>query len=258
MLRGRYVGGKCGQRNGLKIQVAGCGRGRESTPILPARFRWDEDNEPHSRPPRFPSERRGLYLQREGRHVRQSDSPNRRFCLSGCRAYGLIRAMNKKEAAEYLNVSTRAIERYTAQGKLTPTYEKGRTGLAPVYDQEQLDQVKKQMDEAGNAIHAPIQTDKPDKKDKTDKPDKDGALVLRSGNRADLAAFIAAIDKARGQSVADLAAKPLLTRDEAQRLTGLSRGFLKEAVASGQLKERLLGRAYRIKRTELEAYIETL
>jgi excisionase family DNA binding protein len=124
-----------------------------------------------------------------------------------------------------------------------------------VYDQEQLDQVKKQMDEAGNAIHAPIQTDKPDKKDK---PDKDGALVLRSGNRADLAAFIAAIDKARGQSVADLAAKPLLTRDEAQRLTGLSRVLLKEAVASGKLKERLLGRAYRIKRTELEAYIETL
>lgn len=163
--------------------------------------------------------------------------------------------MNKKEAAAYLNVSTRAIERYTVQGKLAPAYEKGRTGLAPVYNQAQLDQVKKQMDEAANVSHAAI---KPDKKDKPDKGDKDGALVLRSGSRADLAAFITAIDKTRGQSIADLAAKPLLTRDEAQRLTGLSRGLLKEAVASGKLKERRLGRAYRIKRSDSEAYIETL
>jgi excisionase family DNA binding protein len=169
--------------------------------------------------------------------------------------------MNKKEAGAYLNVSTRAIERYTAQGKLTPSYEKGRTGPAPVYDQAQLDELKKQMDEAADVVHSAIKTDKTDKRDKGDKgnkTDKDSALVLRSGSRADLAAFIAVIDKARGQSIADLAAKPLLTRDEAQRLTGLSRGLLKEAVAAGKLKERLLGRAYRIKRTELEAYIETL
>jgi excisionase family DNA binding protein len=163
--------------------------------------------------------------------------------------------MNKKEAAEYLNVSTRAIERYTAQGKLTPTYEKGRTGPAPLYDQAQLDELKRQMDEATDVTRS---AGKLDKGDKRDKADNDGALVLRSGSRADLAAFIAVIDKARGQSIADLAAKPLLTRDEAQRLTGLSRELLKEAVASGKLKERLLGRAYRIKRTELEAYIETL
>ncbi len=31
--------------------------------------------------------------------------------------------MNKKEAAEYLGVSTRAIERYTKQGKLSVKYE---------------------------------------------------------------------------------------------------------------------------------------
>ncbi len=166
--------------------------------------------------------------------------------------------MNKKEAAAYLNVSTRAIERYTAQGKLTPSYEKGRTGPAPIYDQTQLDELKRQMDEAADSTRSAVKLDKGDKRDKTDKGDKDSALVLRSGSRADLAAFIAAIDKARGQSIADLAAKPLLTRDEAQRLTGLSRGLLKEAVAAGKLKERLLGRAYRIKRTELEAYIETL
>lgn len=163
--------------------------------------------------------------------------------------------MNKKEAAEYLNVSTRAIERYTAQGKLTPIYEKGRTGPAPVYDQAQLDELKKQMDKAADAPSSAV---KPDKRDKADKGDRDGALVLRSGSRADLAAFIAALDKARGQSVADIAAKPLLTRAEAQRYTGLSRELLREAVTSGRVKELKLGRAYRLKRAELDRYIETL
>lgn len=169
--------------------------------------------------------------------------------------------MNKKEAAEYLNVSTRAIERYTAQGKLTPTYEKGRTGPAPVYDQAQLDELKRQMDEAADATQSavkPDKTDKADKRDKTDKGDRDGALVLRSGSRADLAAFIAALDKARGQSITDIAAKPLLTRAEAQRYTGLSRELLREAVTSGRVKELKLGRAYRLKRIELDRYIETL
>lgn len=166
--------------------------------------------------------------------------------------------MNKKEAAEYLNVSTRAIERYTAQGKLTPTYEKGRTGPAPVYDQAQLDELKRQMDEAAAATHSAVKPDKSDKRDKADNGDKDGALVLRSGSRADLAAFIAALDRARGQSITDIAAKPLLTRAEAQRYTGLSRELLHEAVTSGRVKEIKLGRAYRIKRAELDSYIETL
>lgn len=166
--------------------------------------------------------------------------------------------MNKKEAADYLGVSTRAIERYTAQGKLTPSYEKGRTGPAPVYDQAQLDELKKQMDESAEATHSTVQREKSDKSDKADKHDKHGALVLRSGSRADLAAFITALDKARGLSIADIAAKPLLTRAEAQRYTGLSRELLHEAVESGKVKEIKLGRAYRIKRTDLDAYIEQL
>ncbi len=166
--------------------------------------------------------------------------------------------MNKKEASEYLNVSTRAIERYTAQGKLIPTYEKGRTGPAPVYEQAQLDELKRQMDEVADATHSTVKSDKADKRDRRDNGNKDGALVLRSGSRAHIVSFIAALDKARGQSITDIAAKPLLTRAEAQQYTGLSRELLHEAVTSGRVKEIKLGRAYRIKRAELDSYIEAL
>jgi predicted site-specific integrase-resolvase len=36
--------------------------------------------------------------------------------------------MNKKEAAEFLGVSTRAIERYAAKGKIGVAYSKNKTG----------------------------------------------------------------------------------------------------------------------------------
>lgn len=58
--------------------------------------------------------------------------------------------------------------------------------------------------------------------------------------------------------ISDLAAKPLLTRAEAQRYTGLSRELLREAVTSGKVKEVKLGHAYRMKRTELDNYVGTL
>jgi predicted site-specific integrase-resolvase len=35
--------------------------------------------------------------------------------------------MNKQEAAEFLGVSVRALERYVQQGKISVRYEKGKT-----------------------------------------------------------------------------------------------------------------------------------
>ncbi len=59
-------------------------------------------------------------------------------------------------------------------------------------------------------------------------------------------------------TINELAAKPLLTRAEAQRYTGLSRQLLREAVTSGKVSEVKLGHAYRMKRAELDSYVGTL
>ncbi|PSF30451.1 excisionase [Aphanothece hegewaldii CCALA 016] len=52
--------------------------------------------------------------------------------------------------------------------------------------------------------------------------------------------------------------KLLLTLKEVQALTGLSRETLREAIASGQLKAAIVGKAWRVKRKDLEEYIENL
>ena len=53
-------------------------------------------------------------------------------------------------------------------------------------------------------------------------------------------------------------AKLLLTLDEAHSLTGLSRATLKGAIDGGQLKARIVGRAWRIKRRDLDSFIEAM
>lgn len=163
--------------------------------------------------------------------------------------------MNKSEAAAHLNVSTRAVERYTAAGRLTPTYEKGRTGPAPVYDRAQLDALKREMSDGATEPRRPVKHDKPAKHDS-----KPTALAIPQRKLPELAQFFAAVEAARTAqpSIADLAAKPILTRAEAQKLTGLSRGVLKAAVQAGKLKETLIGRAYRIKRDDLDKFIKGL
>lgn len=52
--------------------------------------------------------------------------------------------------------------------------------------------------------------------------------------------------------------KLLLTMSEAQALTGLSREFLRDAINLGQLKAKMIGRSWRIKRSDLEEYVSNL
>ncbi len=166
--------------------------------------------------------------------------------------------MNKAEAAAYLNVSTRAVERYTAKGKLTPIYEKGRTGLAPIYDKAQLDSVKAEMS-VPPAIQ--VKPDKPDTRDKGDAPRKSTALAIPRFSKSDsLADFVAAIEQARMQAkpFAPLEAKLTLSLSEASALSGLSRSHLRQAIEEKKLRARIIGRGWRVKRDDLDAYVRKL
>ncbi|HEX7176660.1 MAG TPA: ankyrin repeat domain-containing protein [Pyrinomonadaceae bacterium] len=58
--------------------------------------------------------------------------------------------------------------------------------------------------------------------------------------------------------LADIAHKLMLTLQEAAALTGLSQRRLREAIRAGQLKAQIIGRGWRIKRTDLEDYVRDL
>jgi excisionase family DNA binding protein len=75
-----------------------------------------------------------------------------------------------------------------------------------------------------------------------------------------LVELVAAIEKARFEArpLAPLEAKLTLNLQEASALSGLSRGRLLDAVHSKKLKAKIIGRGWRVKRDDLDAYVKKL
>lgn len=55
--------------------------------------------------------------------------------------------MNKEEAAEFLGVSVRALERYVQQGRIGCRYEKGKTRPTLVFDKAELEKFKAELEQ---------------------------------------------------------------------------------------------------------------
>jgi excisionase family DNA binding protein len=201
---------------------------------------------------------------------------------------------NKKDAAAYLGISTRQLENYSRQGRLSVRKEKGRTGDIAIYDDEELRQLKDEREREHGVIRAAVVREETNVTDEAveshangDTPESSevvrafasqlsrltpqefiaqlAAAILRQSEQKQIAAPQPSPEESKQAKkkrdetpISDLAAKPLLTRAEAQRYTGMSRELLNEAVTSGKVKQIKLGRAYRMKRAELDSHIESL
>lgn len=164
--------------------------------------------------------------------------------------------MDKKQAAKFLGVSVRAIERYVQQGKISVRYEKGKTRSVAVFDQSELEHF---MDELNQPNH------KPAVELRQNSSEQQSDLARYSGEVSEfgeinaiehLATIIESlINREPGVSVGE---KLLLTLAEVQQLTGLSREYLREAVATEELKAKVIGKSWRVKRADLDEYINKI
>jgi len=174
--------------------------------------------------------------------------------------------MNKQEAATFLGVSVRTLERLTQQGRVGAGYERGRTRPVPVYDRAELERVKPELESkmypqrpavrnaaSGGEIGASGETP-------ANAASSDTAL-------ARMAEMPAVLDRLRSvmkvmresePATVPIADKPLLKLAEVATLTGLSRNHLREAIGEGKLKARIIGRGWRVKRSDLDAYVKKL
>ena len=77
---------------------------------------------------------------------------------------------------------------------------------------------------------------------------------------ARVAEIVMAVDELRAkvQPQADVGAKIMLTLADAAALSSLSENHLREAIKAKKLKGRIIGRGYKIKRVDLDAYIKKL
>jgi excisionase family DNA binding protein len=162
--------------------------------------------------------------------------------------------MNKKEAAEYLGVSTRLVEKYASEGRLGEvTYVRGRTGKQAEYDRQAVEKLKVALDTPDAAIAT-----------RTPEARLFATLlaeILERREQANIEAIRGVLsdgsDKPRSASIR-VSEKILLTLDDCRLLTGLSRQTLRQAIEDGKLKGRLIGRSFRIKRADLDMFIKKL
>ena len=160
--------------------------------------------------------------------------------------------MNKKEAASYLDVSERAIERYTSKGKLHVRYEdKPSGGTVAVYDEEEVAKLKTELEQPAPITTIAEATPTPRQK----------ATSLSPVGASEWTQVFSAAFTAQQEAQAVIVAitdKLTLNLEEAARLSGLSRGFLATAIHQGTLPAAKRGRGWNIKRTDLDTYIGSL
>jgi excisionase family DNA binding protein len=192
--------------------------------------------------------------------------------------------MNKTEAAEFLGVSPRAVERYVSAGKLAGRYERGKTGQVLAFDETELQRFKDELNApvARGTVADASPGARPDSERQAatqgtttlttarsatapDNPDSKALARLDRPLPVDSVALVRAVyalatmaDKPRQAPTVPVENKLLLKLDEAAALTGLSRATLRQAIDAKQLKAKQIGRAWRIKRADLEKYVSGL
>jgi excisionase family DNA binding protein len=167
------------------------------------------------------------------------------------------------DAARLTGASVRTVQRRLDNGGYEAIERAGKRWVKLPASEINADISEKEL--ASLAIEADtVSGDAPG--DTLNAPHSTLARVVPHAATGDSAAIVAAIvaqtvreiEAQRSPSAADVAVKLLLTLPECQALTGLSRAVLRDAIESGDLKSKQIGRAWRVKRADLEAFIETL
>lgn len=147
--------------------------------------------------------------------------------------------MNKKEVAEFLGVSTRIVEKYASDGRLGEvTYIRGKTGKQAEYNKEAVENLKAALESPDTSLIA--------------SRTPDARLFV-----AQLVEAIANREQPRHEPIR-VSEKILLSVNDCRVLTGLSDATLRNAIRAGELKAKLIGRGYKVKRSDLDDFIKNL
>jgi excisionase family DNA binding protein len=161
--------------------------------------------------------------------------------------------LSKKEAAEYLGISSRTLERHVKDGKIGVRYQPGATNDVAMFDEQDLENFKNDR-QAPKIKPTVVQST-------SELVDQSATNQIAQNSGGFLAPLIAPFrdfSERFFSSPALLQGKTLVNLNEAQIITGLSREILMTAIKSGELEARIMGKAYRIKRKELDRYIDDL
>jgi excisionase family DNA binding protein len=190
--------------------------------------------------------------------------------------------MNKKETAEYLGLSEKTVERYKASGKLSARLRRvvgGDGKTRKVLDFEQTDVERLRCELSGDIVYPNLTGGQPQTNARTDtdiqtgtdrerpthtdlsrigQTPTDTSIQTQTTNPLEIifASFENVIEK--NLEVLRASGKLLLDLKDCRLLTGLSDANLRAAIHSGNLAGQKIGRGYKVKRAELDKFINNL
>jgi excisionase family DNA binding protein len=149
--------------------------------------------------------------------------------------------MNKQQAAKELKISVRSLQRLVQNKVLTVIYKRGNSGKQEaVFDADEVARYKTERDRPTNKlVRLPI---------------NDKNTLARNATLELLEIF----RNSPAKTVVPVADKILLTVQDCRLLTGLSEQTIRDSIRDETLKARVIGRGYKIKRSDLNEFVTNL
>jgi excisionase family DNA binding protein len=171
--------------------------------------------------------------------------------------------LNKAEAANHLGVSIRTLLRLT--GKELAHLPKRRTSDETLYDRAALDAYLRKQEAMPqvsatvipDTVGAPVTHEESQALARRDASMTGVSVTLGTGGTPDIQAQMLSAFAAMAAPVR-IVDKLTLSLAEAAQLAGLSRNHLRAAIEEKKLKARIIGRGWRVKRADLDAYVRKL
>jgi excisionase family DNA binding protein len=169
--------------------------------------------------------------------------------------------MNKEQAAKALGMTVRTLQRHMAAHRIGFAMRRTATGEEATFSSEEVARFKAERDTLTTTVTpaavdvSEVVRDSPPLQALQRVDGEQGIAMLVS-------AITTALQAARSPQIAtppvELKDKLMLTIRDAAALTSLSSGYLKQAIHAGQLKAKIIGRGWRIKRDDLNKYVGKL
>ena len=182
--------------------------------------------------------------------------------------------MNKKEAAEFLKVSEKTVERYKSAGKLSArmirtTGDDGKARQVLDFKEAELQRLKEEL--SGEKLfpiitdgHAQTKTqtdtDRQTQLDRLTIANEESLILGQTQTVTVIQAIFEKIETVldKQMQASDRAQKLMLSIPEASAISGLPKSFIRQSIKDGNLKSVVIGRTYKIKRTDLDSFVRDL
>ncbi len=160
------------------------------------------------------------------------------------------KTIDKKATAARLSITKRQVETYASQGRLGEvTYIRGRTGRQAVFDEAEVERLKLELESPDRPMGMMPRSD----------AGAASGLVAPADRERFIAALEALATQRRGVGFgAYISEKIILTLKDAVALTSLSEDTLYAAIKDGRLSAKKIGKGWKIKRSDLNAFAAKL